>query len=583
MVFSIGLFAQDIKLSENLIKKYQLAQSNALSKNGLIHDHLWLTPILQEAILNWDKLSPQAKAIFKKYREGRPQVPNELTFAAGFFLFHYTITGTDTIAVDPTDLNGNNIPDYVDKMANRIVNDVAEKDHNQLGLAFPPDDNNNGGDYNYDVYLCNAGNGVYGYVAPEDSIGDNPYTPTINEKWSYSSYMVLRNNYNGFSNPDTAVSVTIAHEYQHAIQMGYNIFMSSPIKEMCATWSEDYNYEGYGDNLQYLGKLFTMSDVALNITNDEAGESDLNNYWYSSFLFAVYMTEHKGNEVIKKMYEKVAPHNWNDNDNPELITLMYLDEVLTTDYNTTFPKMYRDFCIANLVLSSESTYQPYTYNRAQAYIDYAISNNFDLREEAVLSYGGSPVTFNSGTNGNSRLMRISADFFPLLSAQNFSIKLTPEQNKNVTMVIVKNKLSNNSIVIDTAQQVVNERVINVTDASNYDNFALIVYRVDVAVDTISAQYLLSIDAPSGISIVNPTIASVFPCPANDFIKVEIANSNSNYDIELVDLFGSIIFSDKIPSNSNEKIISTSNIRSGNYLLRLSNGNITTSQKIVILH
>jgi len=584
MALTINLFAQDIKLSENLINRYQKARENALSKSASTHDRLWLTPILQDALLNWDKLTPQAQAIFKKYREGRPQMPNELTFAAGFFIFHYTITGTDTIAVDPTDIDGNNVPDYVDRMATRMVNEVAEKDHTQLGLAYPPDDNNNGGDNNYDVYLCNAGDGVYGYVAPEDSIGDNPHTTTISEKWSFSSYMVLRNNYIGFNNPDTAVSVTIAHEYQHSIQMGYNIAMSSTIKEMCATWSEDFNYAGYGDNLQYLGTLFKSPDVALNLTNDEAGESGLSNYWYSSFLFAIYMTEQKGNEVIKKMYEKVAPYNWDiNNDNIELITLMFLDEVLTTDYNTDFVQMYRDFCIANLVLSNESTYQPYTYNRAQVYENYATANNFELRTEGILTFSGSPVTFSSTTNGNSRLMRISSDFIALLSTQNFSIKLTPEQDKNVTMAIVKNKSSNNTVVIDTATQVGNDQRINVTDAANYDGFAIIVYRVDGAADTLSAQYNLTIDVATGINQINNSLFSASPNPANDFINIDIANSTTKNKVELINLFGSVVLSDVIPANCTKKSISTTNIQSGTYMLKITNGTETTSRKIVILH
>ena len=54
-----------------------------------------------------------------------------------YFRIHYTSTGRN--AVDPTDQNSNNIPDYIETIAETFET-VSSSFHNQMGFVLPPSD-----------------------------------------------------------------------------------------------------------------------------------------------------------------------------------------------------------------------------------------------------------------------------------------------------------------------------------------------------------------------------------------------------------------------------------------------------------
>lgn len=72
--------------------------------------------------------------------------------------------------------------------------------------------------------------------------------------------------------------------------------------------------------------------------------------------------------------------------------------------------------------------------------------------------------------------------------------------------------------------------------------------------------------------------SIFPNPAADFIEVRGVSGN-NWYVELVDVGGGIIFSDKMVDNR----IDVSSVPSGVYTLQLSNKQYGCSTKTIILH
>lgn len=190
---SFSIFAQNTELSNKLIEQYRNGQLKATTKSASIHNHLWLTPILNEVVRNWNDLTEEAKSVFSKFEEGRPTFTGtELTSESGNFLFHYTTDGGAGESVDPKDDDANGIPDFIDNMMAKF-NAMYTLYHTTTHLTVPPSDGTNGGNAKYDIYVSGdiAGEGTYGYVSPEDSIGDNSNSSTLTEVNAYASYMVI--------------------------------------------------------------------------------------------------------------------------------------------------------------------------------------------------------------------------------------------------------------------------------------------------------------------------------------------------------------------------------------------------------
>lgn len=85
--------------------------------------------------------------------------------------------------------------------------------HGEYGWGYPPGDGEAGGDGRIDVYLRDLGWGVFGYTLHEDVSGAR----------GHAGFIVLDNDFAGLGGgePAAAARVTLAHEYQHLIQVGY--------------------------------------------------------------------------------------------------------------------------------------------------------------------------------------------------------------------------------------------------------------------------------------------------------------------------------------------------------------------------
>ena len=81
LIMSVSIFAQNVELSNKLINQYKAGQLKASQKSADIHDYLWLTPILTEAVVNWDDLTEEAQNVFKVI----PLSDNAFKVKTGFF------------------------------------------------------------------------------------------------------------------------------------------------------------------------------------------------------------------------------------------------------------------------------------------------------------------------------------------------------------------------------------------------------------------------------------------------------------------------------------------------------------------
>ncbi len=193
------------------------------------------------------------------------------------FCVHWVAVGLDAPSLDDSDRDG--VPDYV-----RQVLDVAEHVHSiengKLGWREPKSDGRRGGgNGKTDIYLSQIGGELFGYAAPDRG----QVTGARKIPRRLHGYLVLDNDYSPFEFPGTDplqdLQVTIAHEYNHILQFGYDAFQDPWFAEATATWIEDQVYNGIDDYLRYVGRWVRRPDTPLTTASIKEYGSAVWNQW----------------------------------------------------------------------------------------------------------------------------------------------------------------------------------------------------------------------------------------------------------------------------------------------------------------
>ena len=280
-------------------------------------------------------------------------------------LVHFSLTPGDVNAVPATDANGNGTPDYIDTVIT-VIEHVWSTEIASMGFTAPPPDTS-GGDSRYDVYVFNLSPNTYGYASKEQRIGDNPNSPSVVETNAYTSYLALRNNYAGFGGTDTALPVTVAHEFCHAVKNGYDADVARWMSEAMATWCESQVYSSLHDNYQYLSSWFAHPEYPLDANNDPADSALYGtDHWYGSWIFFQYMTEHlsAGALNVRAVLEHALAYDNTHGD----FSFQEIGDVLAP-HSTTFSEFFREFTVAN----ATRTIGSYRYNAGANYPDVSRS------------------------------------------------------------------------------------------------------------------------------------------------------------------------------------------------------------------
>ncbi|MBU4445208.1 T9SS type A sorting domain-containing protein [bacterium] len=199
--------------------------------------------------------------ILGKAQFSRPILDKNYISVDGHFKIHYTTSGYHAVDTISTHVPG--VPDWVWETA-----ETAEYAYrllvDTLGFDPPPQDNYDGPEA--DIYIQNYAGSAYAYTYPED-----PITSTADQPYDYTSYMVIDNDYKeiGYnSNGVDGLHVTVAHEYFHMIQLGYNWWESNGLPgvsssrgdqyffEWSSTWFEERAYPEVNDYIQYITAFF---------------------------------------------------------------------------------------------------------------------------------------------------------------------------------------------------------------------------------------------------------------------------------------------------------------------------------------
>lgn len=205
-----------------------------------------------------------------------PEAPNSPACDAHFCV-HWVDQGLDAPSL--TDNNGDGVPDFVNRVL-KVAEHVHEVENVKLGWREPKSDGHKGGgNGKTDIYLSEIGGQLFGYAAPDrgQASSGHPLPRRLH------GYLVLDNDYSAFEFPGTTpqhdLEVTLAHEYNHILQFGYDAFQDPWFAESTATWMEDQVYNGINDYLRYVGRWVKRWDTPMTASSIKEYGSAVWNQW----------------------------------------------------------------------------------------------------------------------------------------------------------------------------------------------------------------------------------------------------------------------------------------------------------------
>jgi hypothetical protein len=194
-----------------------------------------------------------------------------------FFCVHWVAEGID--APNLADSDGNGVPNFVEQVL-KIAEHVHEVENGKLGWREPKSDGRKGGgEGKTDIYLSQIGGELFGYAAPDrgQATKQHPIPRRLH------GYLVLDNDYSAFEFPGTSAAddlqVTLAHEYNHILQFGYDAFQDAWFAESTATWMEDQVYPHIDDYLRYVRRWVKRWDTPLTTSSIKEYGSAVWNQW----------------------------------------------------------------------------------------------------------------------------------------------------------------------------------------------------------------------------------------------------------------------------------------------------------------
>lgn len=259
------------------------------------------TSIFLEIKANWDRFSAKTRGILESYITRPTFNFPEDSLDTPHFRIHYVTEGDSTVPNE----------DWV-HTCGEVLEHVWDTETGVLGYNPPPSDSlnpdtsDNGGDGRYDVYLVDLSIYYLGYTQGEYFISPQSLSAT--------SYIVLDNDYLNYGSLHSQIQwlqVTFAHEFFHAVQMGYDAteyeYENNNAKpywmEMSAVWMEDMVYDDVNDYRGYLPSFFNHPEWSLK-TFGYNPQTDEARHPYGSCVWPIYLSEKFGRDIIKDIWDK---------------------------------------------------------------------------------------------------------------------------------------------------------------------------------------------------------------------------------------------------------------------------------------
>jgi hypothetical protein len=202
---------------------------------------------------------------------------------------HYVTTSAD--AVPPDDADGDEVPDYVEEVAE--LAEIAWDDLEGRGFRPPVSDaglvDDDGGDGRFDIYLRNL-------VAADGNFTVEACTAAPAH---CAGYFAMENDLAGFSyaTRTEGISVLTSHELFHAVQNAYAPDMPFAWSEGTAVWNEEQTFPGQGDYERFVADFLAHPQRPF----DRSGTADA--YAYGAALWPTFLDEWYGDGTVQRSWE----------------------------------------------------------------------------------------------------------------------------------------------------------------------------------------------------------------------------------------------------------------------------------------
>ena len=210
------------------------------------------------------------------------------------FRVHYTDSGADSVTND-----------YITLVVLALEEAWAIQ-IDQMGWPAPPPDPD--GDGHYPVFVASLKDtetALLGYVRNQEIIGDNPNSGYV-ERWAAYSFMVLENDFaevrSGGGDPIDLMRATVAHEFHHAIQFGYDAAETHDwYYEATATWMEIATFDLGFSAVEYIEDNFDYPEVCFG-----APDIDDVSLEYGDWTFIQSLVDRHGSQIVIELWDNIA-------------------------------------------------------------------------------------------------------------------------------------------------------------------------------------------------------------------------------------------------------------------------------------
>jgi hypothetical protein len=221
-----------------------------------------------------------------------PQAPKSPA-CGRHFCVHWVAEGID--APNLADSDGDGVPNFVRQVL-KIAEHVHDIENDKLGWREPKSDGRKGGgNGKTDIYLSQIGGELFGYAAPDR--GQTSKEHQLPRR--LHGYLVLDNDYSAFEFPGTKpaedLEVTLAHEYNHILQFGYDAYQDPWFAESSATWMEDQVYNRIDDYLRYVRRWVKRWDTPLTTSSIKE---------YGSAIWNAWLARRYGPRVVRQAWAR---------------------------------------------------------------------------------------------------------------------------------------------------------------------------------------------------------------------------------------------------------------------------------------
>ncbi len=239
---------------------------------------------------------------YKVTADLRPDLQASRLTKSGKFRIHFDTTGINQASM--LDGVGNKIPNsylkYVDTLS-WILDSVWSSEIEAFQFVKPPADGVRGGGPEYDIYVVEKPQGVYGETFWESDYPVSSGKPNV----QYPTYMTIDNDYYQYRTPGVqGLKATCAHEFHHAIQIGGSGIWDSKefyFYELCAEAMEPTVFPDVKDYIGDVKTFYTHLSTLQLFYNDAANDLP----GYERAIWGVYLMRRFGTDVMKDLWDEI--------------------------------------------------------------------------------------------------------------------------------------------------------------------------------------------------------------------------------------------------------------------------------------